>query len=109
MELKDKVHKALPVKASKAITCAMIADMVSTDTYEVTEVKVRKTIKWLRASWIPITWNYKWSYITYDKKELKIKQKQIDNAKAWFAVGMNKIKNVYQWVIDKSLTHNTIW
>lgn len=104
MDLQARVHEALPTTASNARTCHEIASKL----WDHSEMQVRKVIKSLRASWVPISWNNKWSYITYNKTELAKKQKQIDNAKAWFAIGMNKIKNVYQWVIDKGLTTKTI-
>lgn len=99
-ELQDKLLELLPTNKDEALNVYKIKDQLEWRLSLLSVVTIRWAIKELRLKWIPILWNSKWSYISYELNAINLQKETIDRMKAWFCTGMNKIKNWYDIAIE---------
>lgn len=103
-ELSDKLLELLPTKSDEAMNVHQLKQLMTWRLAILSIPTIRASIKELRLSWVPILWNSRWSYISYEQDAILIQQETIDRMKAWFCAWMNRIK----WWYDKALESDKI-
>ena len=86
MNLKERIFNAIPTNPKEAKTINEIASSV-----ESSWATVKQNIKALRLEWAPILWNSRWSYVSYDQKEISNHINKCGNMIRWYSNWMNRI------------------
>jgi len=107
-ELKERLIEILPTDKKEALTIIELQWLMTWRLKLLSIITVRKTIKELRIKWLPILWNNRWSYISYEQDSILSHKETIDRMKEWFCIWMNKIKKGYDIALDsdKITTNN---
>ena len=99
-ELSDKLLELLPTQKDEALNVYQIKWLLEWRLSVLSVVTIRKSIKELRLKGVPILWNSRWSYISYEQNAIVNHKETIDRMKAWFCAGMNRIKNWYDIALE---------
>jgi len=99
-ELTNKLLELLPTTREQAVTVYRLKEQMDGRLKLLSIITIRKSIKSLRHKWIPILWSSKGSYISYESNAIKLQKDTIDRMKAWFCIGMNKIKAWYEIALE---------
>lgn len=99
-ELSDTLLELLPTNKDAALNVYQLKELMPQRLQLLSVVTIRSAIKELRLSWVPILWNNRWSYISYEANAINYHKETIDKMKAWFCTGMNKIKKWYDIALN---------
>jgi len=99
-QLSNTLLEILPTNKDAALNVNQLKEMMPANLKLLSVVTIRNTIKELRLSWVPILWNNRWSYISYESNAINYHKETIDKMKAWFCTGMNKIKKWYDIALE---------
>jgi len=94
-ELWDKLLEILPTTKEEAINIYQLKQLMSWALWILSIFTIRKRLQELRLWWVPILWNNRWSYISYDSDSIVNHKHTIDKMKEWFCTWMDRINRWY--------------